>query len=133
MRVRVLVPGHATGELLRLEGGLSFWGGVDPRTGRIIAPDHPQHGRSIAGRIIALDRSIGSSSGSSVLLELLARGRGPRAILLGEPDLILTLGAVVAREMGYGCIPVLQAEMETLSALPPRLAIDAGGALTPAP
>lgn len=105
---RVLVAGQGQGDVLRLSEDLSFWGAVDPASGRIIDARHPQHGASVAGRVLVLRRSLGSSSGSAVLLELLRLGCGPAAIVLGEPDQVLTLGALVAREMGYAEMPVLQ-------------------------
>lgn len=129
VRARLLVAGSAGGRLLRLDDNLSFWGGVDPASGRIIATAHPQHGRSVTGRIIALERSIGSSSGSSVLLELLARGKAPAGIILGEPDQILTLGAIVGAEMGYGSIPVVQLPASEFEALPADLVIGPDGSI----
>ena len=108
IQARVLVEGEAQGLVLHLEEDLSFWGAIDPLTGAIIDRRHPQAGQSICDRVIVMRRSIGSSSGSAVLLETLQRGVGPAGIILAEPDQILTLGAVVSREMGYGNIPVLQ-------------------------
>ncbi len=106
----VLVPGRATGPVLALAEPLSFWGGVDPGTGRIIEARHPDHGRSVAGRILAMPAVRGSSSSSSILAELLRAGLGPRGILLGERDEILVVGAVVARELyGAECPVVLLA------------------------
>ena len=107
LRGRVLVPGRAAGPVLALAEPLSFWGGVDPATGRIIEARHPDHGRSVAGHVLAMPAVRGSSSSSSILAELLRRGVGPLAIILGEPDEILVVGAVVARELyGIDC-PVL--------------------------
>jgi predicted aconitase with swiveling domain len=102
-----LVAGRATGPVLALAQPLSLWGGVDPATGLIVEPRHPDHGRSIVGRILAMPASRGSSSSSSVLAELLRGGVGPLGIVLGEPDEILVVGAVVARELyGVDC-PVM--------------------------
>jgi predicted aconitase with swiveling domain len=103
----VLVPGRAAGPVLALAEPLSFWGGVDPSTGRIIEPRHPDHGRTVAGHILAMPAVRGSSSSSSILAELLRAGLGPLAILLGEPDEILVVGAVVARELYGADCPVL--------------------------
>lgn len=97
----VLVDGDARGEVLTLDEPLSFWGGVDAATGRIVEQGHPQHGRSIAGRVVAMPHGRGSSSASSILAECLRRGTGPVAIVLTEPDSILMIGALVAREL-YG-------------------------------
>jgi uncharacterized protein len=111
------IPGRAEGEILKLGLPISFWGGVDPRTGRISDPRHPEHDREIAGRILVLPGMIGSSSSSYIMLELMAIGRAPAALVLAEPDAILGLGVVVAREMDYGSIPVLVLPREQHAAL----------------
>ncbi|NND44580.1 MAG: DUF126 domain-containing protein [Xanthomonadales bacterium] len=122
---RVLVPGTAEGEVLRLESDLSFWGAVDPESGRIIDARHPQHGASLAGRVVLMHRSLGSSSGSAVLLELCRRKCAPAAIVLGEPDQVLTLGALVAREMGYAGLPVVLLGADRFEALRGRVRVSA--------
>ncbi|TPL45804.1 DUF126 domain-containing protein [Mesorhizobium sp. B2-4-6] len=98
----ILVPGKAgEGDALVLTAPISFWGGVDPKTGRIADVRHPQHGEVIAGRVLFLPGTIGSSSASAVLMELVHNGRAPAALVLHEPDAILLLGLIVAREMGW--------------------------------
>ena len=131
--LRVLVPGSGAGPVLRLTADLSFWGAVDPASGRIIDQRHPQHGESLAGRVVVLGRSVGSSSGSAVLLELLRLGCGPAAIILGEADQILTLGAVVAVEMGYASLPVLLVEASELAGLAGWARIDEAGEIELSP
>lgn len=115
---RVLVDGVGQGPFLLLGAPISFWGGVDPESGRISDPRHPDHGAEIAGRVLALPATIGSSSSSAIMLELLRLGRAPAALLLAEADAILTLGVIVAREMGYATIPVLEVAVEDLASLP---------------
>lgn len=127
----VLLSGTAEGELLRLDRPLSFWGGVDPITGDITDPRHPQCGVNLAGRILAMERSIGSSSSSSILLELMARQKAPAGLILTEPDAILTLGVIVAREMGYGSIPVFIVTSERLGQIPSPLRMTVEGLLLP--
>lgn len=125
---RVLVDGSGKGPLLRLDEPLSFWGGVDPATGTIIDARHPQRGLSIAGTVLALPAARGSSSSSSVLLELVAQGKAPAAILLGEADAILALGAVVAKEMGWTPPPVLELDVAAQARLPEGiLRVEDGG------
>jgi len=98
----ILVPGRAgQGEALVLTAPISFWGGVDPKTGRIADVRHPQHGENISGRVLFLPGTIGSSSASAVLMELVHNGHAPSALVLHEPDAILLLGLIVAREMGW--------------------------------
>ena len=125
----VLLSGAAEGDLLRLERPLSFWGGVDPNSGAVTDPRHPQFGAKMAGRIVAMERGIGSSSGSSILLELLSNGNGPIGLLLIEPDAILTLAAVVAREMGYADLPVFLITEADFRRLPDHLRLHATGVL----
>lgn len=105
MALETLIPGPAaSGRLLRLTAPISFWGGVDPKTSKIADVRHPQHGTAISGTILLMSGTIGSSSASAVLLELIHRGIAPAAIIMPEPDAILLLGVLVAREMGWsGC------------------------------
>ena len=102
-----MVAGEAEGAVLVLEEPLSFWGGVDETSGAIVDVHHPQRGSTMAGRILVMPAGRGSSSSSSVLAELVRAGVGPAAILLGERDPIIALGAAVA-EMLYGrTVPVV--------------------------
>ena len=95
------------GRTLVLDEGLSLWGGVDPGTGELIDPHHPQRGANVAGRVLVMPSGRGSSSSASVLAEAARAGTAPAAIVLGEPDLILAVGAAVAEEL-YGVrIPVV--------------------------
>lgn len=112
---RVLVPGSAHGEVLKLDEPVSFWGGVDPTTGMIIEPGHPQFGQSVAGRTIVMEQGRGSSSASSVLAELLRIGRGPAGFVLSEPDSILVIGALVANRMyGSECPIIVVDDLDAL-------------------
>jgi uncharacterized protein len=108
----ILFPGCASGPLLRLTEPLSFWGGVDPSTGSITQVRHPQCGLNIAGTVLALPGTIGSSSSSAVLLELIRAGSAPAALLLAEADAILLIGCIVAREMGWAAPPALRVSHE---------------------
>jgi predicted aconitase with swiveling domain len=105
----VLIAGAgAGGPALVLTRPTSFWGGVDPKSGRIVDPRHPEAGESVTGRVLFLPGTIGSSSASAVLLELVRSGNAPAAIILHEPDAILLLGLIVAREMGWSHPPALR-------------------------
>lgn len=111
---RALLAGEAVGPALVLGAPLSFWGGVDPHTGAVIDAHHPQRGVSITGRVLVMPAARGSSSSSSVLAEAIRLGTGPLAILIGEPDEILVLGALVAAEI-YGTVcPMVAVEPEIL-------------------
>jgi predicted aconitase with swiveling domain len=106
---RTLVAGTAVGRALVLDEPLSFWGGIDPATGDIVDARHPQHGQNVAGRILVMPSGRGSSSSSSVLAEAIRASTAPAAIVLGEADPILALGAIVARELYGKATPVVVA------------------------
>ena len=103
------MPGTAAGEVLVLDEPLSFWGGVDPATGDVIDVRHPQRGANVAGRVLVMASGRGSSSSSSVLAEAVRGGTAPAAIVLADPDPILALGAIVARELYGRVVPVIVA------------------------
>jgi predicted aconitase with swiveling domain len=64
----ILVPGRGgEGKALVLTTPISFWVGVDSKTGRIADVRHPQHGENLSGRVLFLPGTIGSSSASAVL------------------------------------------------------------------
>ena len=109
IEAKVLIAGaECSGPVFVLDEPISFWGGVDPSGGTIIDQRHPQCGRSVGGTILCLPGTIGSSSASSVLLELVRAGMAPAAIILDHPDAILLLGLVVAEQLGWAHPPALQ-------------------------
>jgi uncharacterized protein len=114
---QVLYPGSANGPLLKLNAPLSFWGGIDPATGRIINVRHPDYGQYVGGVVLALTEPIGSSSSSSVMLEPINRRHAPAAVLLGKRDAILVVGCFVAKELGMQPPPVLFVDTAILALL----------------
>jgi predicted aconitase with swiveling domain len=100
-------PGTARGPLLLLDEPLSLWGGTDAETGRVVDPRHPQVGACLAGHVVVMPEGRGSSSSSSVLVEHVRRGVAPAAIVLGRPDAVVALGAIVAAELYGASLPVI--------------------------
>jgi uncharacterized protein len=112
MEGRVLVEGSATGAAVVLEEPLSLWGGLDPSTGEIIEAGHPQRGEVVTGRILVMPSGRGSSSSATVLAEAIRAGTAPAGIVLGEPDDIIVIGALVAAELYGNAIAVVVASQE---------------------
>ena len=105
------------GRALVLDEPLSLWGGLDPATGLVVDARHPQRGERVTGRVLVMAGVRGSSSSSSVLAEAARAGTAPRAIVLGERDLILAVGSAVAWEL-YGVqIPVVVWPHERIATL----------------
>uniref|UniRef100_UPI002619B3D0 aconitase X n=1 Tax=uncultured Amaricoccus sp. TaxID=339341 RepID=UPI002619B3D0 len=113
---RRVLGGTANGRVIASEA-LSFWGGVDPATGKVIDVHHPLCGTSLAGRILLMPTSRGSCTGSGVLLDLVLNGRAPAALVFSEPEDVLTLGALIAAEIFGRPLPVLRVPADVFAAL----------------
>ena len=103
---------------LVLAEGLSLWGGMDPSSGEVIDVHHPQLGASLTGRIVVMPSGRGSSSSASVLAETVRAKTAPAAMLLAEPDLILSIGATVAEELYGVAVPVIELPPDERAAIP---------------
>ncbi len=73
---------------LRLTAPISWLDGIDVKTGKIIQQDHPQKGESLAGKIVYVPHSIGSTVGAYTFFALKKYGVAPIKIVLEEPDSI---------------------------------------------
>ncbi|WP_432285203.1 DUF126 domain-containing protein [Aminobacter sp. BA135] len=131
-RGNILVAGKpGQGPALVLSAPISFWGGVDPKSGRIADVRHPECGQSISGKVLFLPGTIGSSSASAVLMELVHAGHAPAALVLHEPDAILLLGLIVAQEMGWETPVAVRLPREMFGAFEGRqLQVGADGAIS---
>ena len=86
---------------------VSFWGGIDVESGRIIDRSHPNAGVSITGRVLVMPGARGSSSSSSILAEMMRVGTAPAAIVLAIADPILPVGALVAESLYAKQCPIV--------------------------
>jgi len=107
-----IVQKDIKGKVFKCCEGLSFWGGVDPQTGRIIDIHHPNHGSFISKKFLLMPTSRGSCSGSGVLLQLAQSELAPAALIFHETEEILTLGAIVADQLFDKQVAVLKVSKE---------------------
>jgi predicted aconitase with swiveling domain len=112
---RSILTGAAEGPVIATTEALSFWGGVDPATGRVIDVHHPLHGACLTGGVLFMPTSRGSCTGSGVLLDLILTGRAPSALVFCEAEDVLTLGALVAAEMFDRALPVIRLDAENFT------------------
>lgn len=113
----VLLAGRAEGAVLVLSEPLSMWGGLDPASGLIIDRQHPQYGSCIAGKIVAMPGSRGSSGTPGVLGEALRRGVGPLGLILTKGDFNLVAGAMVAETLYASSCPIVVVQKATFASL----------------
>jgi predicted aconitase/predicted aconitase with swiveling domain len=112
MNGRALINGDAHGDVLFSDVGLSFWGGVDAATGRIIDRHHPLCGAVLSGKVLAIPSSRGSCSGSGVLLELILNGHAPAALVFESQEDILPLAIIIAEEMFGLSLPAVRLSLD---------------------
>jgi len=102
-----VVEGSAAGKAIVSREALSFWGGICPRTGRVIDRRHELSGVTVTGRIFVFPRGKGSSTSSATLTESIRAGVAPAGIINLSVDPILALGSIVADELYHQSIPVV--------------------------
>ena len=92
---RGVVKGRAEGEALVANATLSFWGEVDPVTGKVIAVGHPLEGQSLRGRVLVIRSTKGSSATPMALNLAKLEGTAPVAFVNVEVDSLAALGCIV--------------------------------------
>jgi predicted aconitase with swiveling domain len=84
------------GDALVSTRGISFFGGVDPKTGVIREKDHDLCGEDLTGRVLVFPKGKGSTVGSYVLYQLKKNGHAPAAIVNRETETIIATGCILA-------------------------------------
>jgi len=101
LKCRSVSPGKAEGEVLYTEQAISFFGGVDAKTGKIVERGHELEGKAMAGKILVFPHGKGSTVGSYVIYALKKYGKAPLAIVNEECETIIAAGAILA---GIPCV-----------------------------
>ncbi len=91
-----IVKGYFRGEALVTNKPISFLGGVDLSTGRILEKNHELEGATLAGRVLLMPHGKGSTVGSYVLYGLAKRKLAPGAIVTVKVDLMTLTGCVIS-------------------------------------
>lgn len=93
---RVIKSGRAMGQALVTQEPIGFLGGVDPQTGVVIEPGHELEGESVANKVLVFATGKGSTVGSYTLYRLAQAGVAPAAIINGESEPIVAVGAIIS-------------------------------------
>jgi hypothetical protein len=80
---------------------ISFYGGIDPDSGKIIERGHQLEGESVKGRVLVFPHGKGSTVGSYVLYRLAKTGVAPSAIINERCETIVAVGAIIS---GIPCV-----------------------------
>jgi len=95
-KCRRISGGYAEGLALVSPEPISFYGGVDPKTGMIVEEGHPLYGERISGKILIFPHGKGSTVGSYIILRLAKRGLAPKAIINSYAEPIVAVGAIIS-------------------------------------
>ncbi len=93
---RKVANGKAEGEALVSTDGISFYGGVEPETGKVVEKGHPLEGQSVTGKILVFPTGKGSTVGSYTIYDMKKRGTAPAAIINKEIETIVAVGAIIS-------------------------------------
>lgn len=94
---RGISRGIGSGPILIGPDPISFLSGVDPETGIVIEKGHPLEGTDISGTVLAFHYGKGSTVGSYILYALARSGHAPAAIINGEAETIIAVGAIMGK------------------------------------
>ena len=105
---RSIYRGKAEGETLTTSMGISFFGGVDPETGKVVEKGHELEGKSISGKILVFPSGKGSTVGSYSLYQLKYNQLAPLAIINTVCETIIAVGCIISEIPCIDNIPIEQ-------------------------
>ncbi len=96
LKGRKIYKGVAEGEAIATKDGISFFGGVDPDTGKVVEVGHKLEGQSITGKILVFPTGKGSTVGSYTLYRMKKNNTAPAAIVNEQIDTIIAVGCIIS-------------------------------------
>jgi predicted aconitase with swiveling domain len=114
-----VIAGRGEGRALVSAEGLSFWGDVDPATGRVTNPRHALFGERLGGRVLVYPHGRGSCTTSNILLELIRTAQAPAAIVTRAVEPVLAVGPLVGEALYGRTIPLVTVEAAEFARIRP--------------
>jgi predicted aconitase with swiveling domain len=96
LKGRTIVEGRCKAKALVSTKPISFLGGVEIATGKIIEKNHDACGECIKDKVLCFPHGHGSTVGSYVLYSLAKNKLAPKAIVNQEADPVIVVGAIIA-------------------------------------
>ena len=93
---RKIYKGTAEGEAIVTKDGISFYGGVDPDTGKVVEVGHELEGQSVSGKVLVFPSGKGSTVGSYTLYRMKKNNTAPVAIVNKDIDTIIAVGCIIS-------------------------------------
>jgi len=96
LKGRKVYKGIAEAEAIVTKDGISFYGGVDPDTGKVVEVGHELEGQSITGKVLVFPTGKGSTVGSYTMYRMKKNNTAPVAIVNKEIDTIIAVGCIIS-------------------------------------
>ena len=96
LKGRKISKGLGEGEVVKVETPISFLGGIDAKSGKILDADTGKVGTSIAGKVFVFTHGKGSTVGSYVIYQLKKNKVAPLAIINENAEIIVAVGAIIS-------------------------------------
>jgi hypothetical protein len=93
---RVICRGVAEGDIILTREPITFLGGVDPKTGKIVERGHELEGSIIKGKILIFPNGKGSTVGSYVIYQMKKNGTAPLGMVNLKADEMVASGAIIS-------------------------------------
>jgi len=96
LKGRKIYKGTVKAEALVTKDGISFYGGVDPDTGKVVEVGHELEGQSVSGKVLVFPTGKGSTVGSYTMYRMMKNNTAPVAIVNEEIDTIIAVGCIIS-------------------------------------
>jgi predicted aconitase with swiveling domain len=96
LKGRKIYKGIVEAEAMVTKDGISFYGGVDPDTGKIVEVGHELEGHSITGKVLVFPTGKGSTVGSYTMYRMKKNNMAPAAIVNEQIDTIVAVGCIIS-------------------------------------
>jgi len=93
---RKIYRGTVEADAIVTKDGISFYGGVDPDTGKIVEVGHELEGLSITGKVLVFPTGKGSTVGSYTMYRMKKNNMAPAAIVNKQIDTIVAVGCIIS-------------------------------------
>lgn len=95
LKGRPIVPGAASGYAVVTKKPISFFGGVNPRTGKISEKNHPLFGQKVTNKVLVFPYGKGSTVGAYIIYAMAKYRTMPQAIINIQTEIIIASGCAL--------------------------------------
>jgi len=93
---KIIVPGRASGIVLKTTNPINFLGAVDKKTGVIHDQKYDIYKKSIQNNVLVFPHGVGSSVGAYTIYSLKSNDAAPVAMICQKADLTVASGCALA-------------------------------------